>query len=153
MTARLFKAKQPPDISKSPMRTRYQSLLAIVLTTIATLLPPTPGANFCLPPTPINYGPGAFGLSATPSGSTVTRDFNILIQLKLMDVEFVNIGPMPTPASTLTIPSAIHCRTPPNTSAICCQQHGLSMVTAREQCSARGYLSVRPTQRIFHLWE
>ncbi|CAD6878250.1 Cytochrome c551 peroxidase (EC 1.11.1.5) [Methylomonas albis] len=72
------------------------SLAAVA--TNAALLTSTPGFSFGPPATPIAYGPDAFGLGAaafsgaTASASTVTRDFNIFIQPKLMDVGFVNIG-------------------------------------------------------------
>ncbi len=67
--------------------------------TNAALLTATPGGVFGPASTPIAYGPDAFGPSsaatlsgATASGSPLTRDFNILIQPRLMDLGFANIG-------------------------------------------------------------
>ncbi|OAI26939.1 hypothetical protein A1356_10720 [Methylomonas koyamae] len=65
----------------------------------AALLTPTPGAQFGPPATPIAFGPDAFGPYAAASEAgvganpgPVTRDFNILIKPRLMDLGFSNIG-------------------------------------------------------------
>ena len=73
------------------------SLAAVA--TNATLLTPTPGANFGPPNTPIAYGPNAFGpaniaaaTGATRYASPVTRDTANQGLPRLMDLGFANIG-------------------------------------------------------------
>ncbi|WP_426994542.1 cytochrome c peroxidase [Methylomonas sp. CM2] len=79
------------------------SLAAVA--TNAALLTPTSSASFGPPATPIGYGPDAFGpfaaatlSGATASASPITRDLNILIQPRLMDLGFANVGATKTDA-------------------------------------------------------